>query len=77
LVGCDVPLLAMLLLYLFSTGRKPLEVELRRQLNQPVDGLQDSLCRTPHNAKRNGQSIMAVKDDDFASCENLHNIRVI
>jgi len=36
LVGCDVPLLAMLLLYLFSTtGRKPLEVKLRRQLNQP------------------------------------------
>jgi hypothetical protein len=35
LVGCDVPLFAMLLLYLFSTtGRKPLEVKLRRQLNQ-------------------------------------------
>jgi hypothetical protein len=29
-----VPLLAMLLLYLFSTGRKPLEVKLRCQLNQ-------------------------------------------
>jgi hypothetical protein len=35
LVGCDVPLLAMLLLYLFSTGREPLEVKLRRQPNQP------------------------------------------
>jgi hypothetical protein len=35
LVGCDVPLLAMLLLYQFSTGRKPLEVKLRRQPNQP------------------------------------------
>jgi hypothetical protein len=34
LVGCDVPLLAMLLLCLFSTnGRKPLEVKSRRQLN--------------------------------------------
>jgi hypothetical protein len=32
-----------------------------------VDDLQDSLCRTPYNAKRNGQTIRAVKDDDFAS----------
>jgi hypothetical protein len=51
----------MLFLYLFSTiGRKPLEAKLRRPTDSGVDGLQDSLCRAPYNAKRNAQTVMAV-----------------
>jgi hypothetical protein len=44
LLDCDVPLLAMLLLYLFSTtGRNPKEVKLRRQLDQAWTAFRFSL----------------------------------
>jgi hypothetical protein len=60
-----VLLLAMLLLCLFSTnGRKPLEVKIAPPTELSVDGFQDSLCRTPCNAKQNGQTNIPVRDDD-------------